>query len=134
MNTLTLADWTSILSTSFAAIAAGAAAWAIWMNRKIAQEQRAADAVKRFTELALQYPGLSTDEDKRDEQRTDWFIQFVLLIMDDILKAHKREREWERFAESQLELFGPELANWSMDDIHGIGPDARRIVAKFVKK
>ena len=129
-------SWLTLLATLSAAIAAIASLVSILRNEKIAREQRAADSVKRYTELALQYPELSTDKNKRAEQRHEWFVSFMLIMLQDILQAYRHNEVWKKFAKRQIALFEEDLKQWTDNDLEDYGNGVRDLVkeVKSAKK
>jgi hypothetical protein len=113
-------SWTLIISTFLAAISAIAAAitasfsyLSIKSSRAIAVEQRAAESIKQYLELAMQHPKLSSLT-KADQY--DWFVIFLLMTAHDVLEAKKENKSWKTFVEIQLDWFKNEIATWKKDD------------------
>jgi hypothetical protein len=132
-------SWLILLSPFFASISAIAAAIAaiasvssILQTKKDAREQRAADSIKKYTELALQYPALSTEKGKTGEQRHEWFVSFMLLMVQDILGAHGRDEIWRNFAKRQIGFFKADLEPWLDEDLEEYGNGVIALVREVV--
>jgi hypothetical protein len=131
MASLSISEWTSIVSTTAAAVAAAFSAISIAINRRTSREQRASDSFKKYHELALQHPTLST---LKKEELHDWFVSFVLMMVFDVLKAHKGNRLWEQQMERQLSFWVDELRGWTKEEILSFGPDVANLVDKVTTK
>jgi hypothetical protein len=102
MTTLSISEWTSVISTVAAAVAAIFSAISVLVHRRTIREQRAADSFKKYHELALQNPKLST---LKEEELHDWFVSFVLMMVQDILQAYKNDPRWNLQMERQVSFF-----------------------------
>jgi hypothetical protein len=121
---LSIAEATSIISTTFAAVAAGLSAFAIFRAQKLAREQqanaqklareqRANDSMKKYLELSIAYPKLSSET---VDDQYDWFFSFLLLTAQDMLEAHKGDKGCELAIKNQLRLHRETLVAWRDDD------------------
>lgn len=106
---VSVAEWTSIMSTGLAAVAATLSAMSIFRVQQLAREQRANDSVKKYLELSIRHPTLSSES---DEDRHDWFFSFLLLTIHDVLRAYKGDKSWELMIENQLRLHRETLVAW----------------------
>jgi hypothetical protein len=138
MATLAPADWFSAISAVSAAVAAIFSAITVLAHRRWAVEQRAAESVKKYLELAIQNPGLSGS--KKDDQY-DWFVSLMFKTIRDVINAHKSDKSWQTFIENQLIWFQDDLVAWKKYDeknkttfLKHFGPDVERVVEEFLAK
>lgn len=115
-----VANYIAAASALFAAISAGLSLIGLRMQRvsfgeqlaaqrKLIAEQQAAESVRRYLELSLQYPKLSSTS---VNDLHDTFASVVLLMAKDVMEAYPRDKNWEQLMYSQLEFFGDTFAKW----------------------
>ena len=100
------------------------------------------NSVRKYIELALQYPKLSTDTKKKEDQLHEWFAMFVLLMLQELLLAYRqkatllnsrrRDLQWEQFAERQIKLFREDI-ELLQDELDDYGPDVSALVKRILK-
>ncbi|MGH6684367.1 MAG: hypothetical protein ACRECA_10720 [Pseudolabrys sp.] len=136
MQLIAFPEWTSAISAVSAAIAAIFSAITVFAHKRAANEQRAADAVKKYIEIALQHPSISG---LKKEDKYDWFVSFMLLMVRDVLAAHKGDKSWEIFVRNQIGFFRDDLRLWKKDDeknktnyLKQYGADVERIVDEAI--
>lgn len=131
-------DWTAIsaIATAVAAIAAAIAAYLSFSSlsetRRIAAEQRANDYTKRYLELTIEFPDLSTEGSvkQKQEQRYSWFVSFVLMMVREVLSAYPGDIKRRNMMLQQLSYIdSAELKAWTEDDqLSVFGSDVERLV------
>jgi|SRR6185437_4128077 len=138
MGRLTVIEWANLAATFFAAIAAVFSAIAIFFTRKTAAEQRASDSIKRYLELALQYPKLST---LKESDLEDWFVSFLLTAVQDVLTAYKGDKDRRVSMKNQLGLYRNSLIIWDDEDkkhhtnyIRGFGSEVEALVREVIRE
>lgn len=134
MMVLSLAELANMLSALAAAVAAVCAVVAIRETRKANERQRAADAVRRYLELAIQFPKLSTEGTTaadREAQQYAWFVSFTLVMAKEILHAYPNDARWRRLISDQLSYNHRELRRWRNEEANyfeAFGDDVRQLV------
>jgi hypothetical protein len=113
MASLTISEWTNFASTLFAAVAALFSAIGIYISRQTVARQVASDSVKKYFELSLEYPELST---LKKSDMDDWFVSFLLIAAQDVLLAYKTDPHRKNLMKYQLGLYRPILIEWEKYD------------------
>jgi hypothetical protein len=129
-------DWVAVsalaatASALFAAIAAYLSFRAAQIARVIAVEGRANDFVKKYLELAVQLPELSTEgsKEEQEQQRYEWFVNFTLMMAREVLNAYPEDPNWRRMMFEQLRFNRKELQTWKKDDFVALGTKVVRLV------
>jgi hypothetical protein len=123
-----------------AVVAAALSLRAIRATQNIAVEQRADDSVKKYLELSLQHPEVSTLKCS-DEDKEDWLVTFMLLMAKNVMQAHPLDKNWRQWVTGQLSLYRESLDAWKADDkehgtnyLNGFGPDVEKLVDEVIRK
>jgi hypothetical protein len=133
---MTLSDMASlatVVSALFAAIAAGIALWTIHVTKRMSIEARANDLVKTSIELAIKNPKLSTEPKNREEQLYEWYCQYILMMGDEVLKAHPGDQHWRRYVRDQLRYIKDGITNWHKPDFQFFGDDLKGLVTEVTE-
>ena len=151
MAVLSFADSIGAFSAFVAAIAAGGAAYTAYVTHKtlkaqvsaekdrraIEKEEQAAATVKRYLELCIAYPKLSTAGGKQTEQQLyEWFVSFILIMVQDVLLAHPNDQQWRKLMRDQLTFNANELRAWKKDkyDFSLFGSNVAGLVDEVLKE
>ena len=71
----------------------------------------------------------------RENQKYEWFVSFTLLMVQDVLAAHRGKEGWEKLMEEQLGFHHDLLSEWKQAEpgyFKNFGADIQRMVDKVV--
>jgi hypothetical protein len=132
MAGLSVADIAALLSSFFAAVAAIASFLAIVETRKKAREQQAMEMVRSYLQIAIEHPDLSTEGGKKKrQQQYEWFVSFVLVMSQSVLRAFPGNVSWKALMKNQLQFNSEELRQWkrdNVDDLKLYGSEVQELV------
>jgi hypothetical protein len=127
---LSISEWTSVVSTLAAALAATFSAVTIHLTRKLAIQQRAAQAMFQYLDLSLRYPKLSTTKPGEDYE---WYVFSSLMMAREVLAAYPNDKSWREQVKVQLAYHWTELQKWPPDVIGDFGNAVATLVAEVVR-
>jgi hypothetical protein len=159
MRNLAFSDWVTVFSALFAAVAAVAAAWTAWKidknakdqresdlriatdqreaDLRIAREQRAAESINKYLELCIANPKLSTEGGKKTQkQLSEWYVSFVLIMVQEVIRAHPKDSRWRDLMREQL-IFNEETLRRLKDEKYDFGlfdPEVEGLVNEVVSQ
>jgi hypothetical protein len=136
-------DWVAIsaVASALAALSAVAAAFIALFTaretRMLAAQANANTLIKRYLELTIEHPELSTEGSQKDreEQRYSWFVSFILLTVREVLKAYPNDAGWRKLMSDQLSYVDKEeLKAWSKDQLVAFGADVHGLVNETLSR
>jgi len=128
---MSVGDWTNVISTALAALAAIFSAFALWQSGKTAREARASAAMLQYVDLSLGHPKESTTE---PDEIYEWYVFGALVTAREVLVAYPDDPLWRRQLRQQLRYHAKELKVWPKDEIDNFGPAVAALVREITSE
>jgi hypothetical protein len=119
---ISVSDVASVISAAAAAVAAYFAFRTITESRRRDAEQQAFEYIRKYLEIAIEHPDLSTEGGKKKaEQKYEWYVSFILLTAKSVLQAFPDNAVWRKLMREQLIFNRDALSEWKHKDKYDFG-------------